>query len=102
MAVGGSPEGRLEGARQGLVIAAAIVAFGFLASRLLGVARTAIIANEFGASPELDAYWVAFRIPDLIFQVLAGATLGSAFIPYLRGCTSARALNRPGSWRATS
>ncbi len=81
MAVGGSPEGRLEGARQGLVIAAAIVAFGFLASRLLGVARTAIIANEFGASPELDAYWVAFRVPDLIFQVLAGATLGSAFIP---------------------
>ncbi len=81
MAVGGSPGGRLGGAREGLMIAGAIVAFGFLGSRLLGVARTAVIANEFGATPELDAYWVAFRVPDLIFQVLAGATLGSAFIP---------------------
>lgn len=81
MTAGGAPEGRLGAARQGLVIAGAIVAFGFLGSRLLGVARTAVIANEFGASPELDAWWVAFRVPDLIFQVLAGATLGSAFIP---------------------
>ena len=62
-------------------MATAIVAFGFLGSRLLGVARTAAIADAFGASPELDAYWVAFRVPDLIFQLLAGATLGSAFIP---------------------
>tara|TARA_B100001123_G_scaffold295302_1_gene329284 strand:- start:3185 stop:4789 length:1605 start_codon:yes stop_codon:yes gene_type:complete len=81
MAIGDSPLDRMGIARQGLLIAGAIVAFGFLGSRLLGLARTAIIANEFGASPELDAYWVAFRIPDLIFQVLAGATLGSAFIP---------------------
>lgn len=81
MAAEGSSEGRLDGARQGLAIAAAIVAFGFLGSRLLGVVRTAAIADAFGASPELDAYWVAFRVPDLIFQVLAGATLGSAFIP---------------------
>lgn len=65
----------------GLVVAAAIVAFGFFGSRLLGVVRTMAIASAFGASPELDAYWVAFRVPDLIFQVLAGATLGSAFIP---------------------
>ena len=81
MAAGGSPGGGPGNAREGLLIAGAIVALGFLASRLLGVARTAIIANEFGASPELDAYWVAFRVPDLIFQALAGATLGSAFIP---------------------
>ncbi len=65
----------------GLVVAAAIVAFGFFGSRLLGVVRTMAIASAFGASPDLDAYWVAFRVPDLIFQVLAGATLGSAFIP---------------------
>jgi putative peptidoglycan lipid II flippase len=65
----------------GLALAAAIIALGFLGSRLLGVVRTVVIASVFGASPELDAYNVAFRIPDLIFQVLAGATLGSAFIP---------------------
>ncbi|MCH8139847.1 MAG: hypothetical protein IH926_13050, partial [Proteobacteria bacterium] len=56
-------------------------AAGFLASRLLGLVRSVAIADSFGDSPELGAYWVAFRLPDLIFQLLAGATLGSAFIP---------------------
>jgi putative peptidoglycan lipid II flippase len=65
----------------GLAIAAAIVAFGFIGSRLLGILRTVAIADAFGAAPELDAYRVAFLVPDIIFQVLAGATLGSAFIP---------------------
>jgi putative peptidoglycan lipid II flippase len=67
--------------RQSLLLAVATVAFGFLGSRILGVVRTSVIASEFGTSADLDAYFVAFRIPDLIFQVLAGATLGSAFIP---------------------
>jgi putative peptidoglycan lipid II flippase len=65
----------------GVAGAAIIVAVGFLGSRLLGVVRTMAIADAFGTTPDLDAYWVAFRLPDLIFQVLAGATLGSAFIP---------------------
>src|SRR5436309_11182647 len=64
-----------------LTLAAVIVAAGFLGSRLLGLLRSVIIAHTFGTSPELDAYWVAFRLPDLVFQVLAGATLASAFIP---------------------
>ncbi len=63
-----------------MATAAAIVSAGFLASRLLGLLRSAAIADAFGG-PELSAYWVAFRLPDLIFQLLAGATLGSAFIP---------------------
>lgn len=84
----------------GLAIAAAIVAAGFLGSRLLGVLRTVAIANAFGSSPDLDAYNVAFRIPDLIFQVLAGATLGSAFIPVF-----SRLMRREGedeAWRLAS
>ena len=67
--------------RPSLAAAAAIVAAGFFGSRLLGVLRSVAIANAFGTSPELSAYWVAFRLPDLVFQLLAGATLGSAFIP---------------------
>ena len=79
----------------GLLIAAAIVAFGFIGSRLLGVVRTAAIAEQFGSSPDIAAYRVAFLVPDLIFQVLAGATLGSAFIPVF-----ARLYRRDGSERA--
>lgn len=64
-----------------LAFAASVVALGFLGSRLLGLLRTVVIADQYGTSPDIDAYFVAFRLPDLIFQLLAGATLGSAFIP---------------------
>src|SRR6185295_14254510 len=43
--------------------------------------RSVAIAHAFGTDPELSAYWVAFRLPDLVFQLLAGATLSAAFIP---------------------
>ena len=83
-----------------LAMAASVVALGFLASRLLGLVRTVVIAHQFGTSPDLDAYFVAFRIPDLIFQLIAGATLGSAFIP-----TFARIVGDRGEregWRLAS
>lgn len=67
--------------QQGVAAAAGVVAAGFLASRLLGLLRSVVIADAFGTEPELAAYWVAFRIPDLVFQLLAGATLSAAFIP---------------------
>jgi len=61
--------------------AAGIVGLGFLGSRILGLLRSIILAEAFGTDPELAAYWVAFRIPDLVFQLIAGATLSAAFIP---------------------
>jgi putative peptidoglycan lipid II flippase len=73
--------GAWSSARPSLALASAIVAGGFLGSRLLGLGRTIAIAVGFGTGPEVGAYWVAFRLPDLVFQLLAGATLGSAFIP---------------------
>ncbi len=66
---------------QGVAWAAVVVAAGFLLSRLLGLLRSVVIADAFGTEAELAAYWVAFRIPDLVFQLLAGATLSAAFIP---------------------
>ncbi len=83
-----------------LAVAASIVALGFLGSRLLGLLRTVAIAHQFGTSPNLDAYFVAFRIPDLVFQLLAGATLGSAFIPTFARVMGARG-NRE-AWRLAS
>ena len=58
-----------------------MVMFFFVLSRATGLLREVIIADEFGASAALDAYLAAFRIPDLIFQLVAGGALGSAFIP---------------------
>ena len=80
--------------------AAGVVAAGFVASRLLGLVRSAAIADAFGTDPELGAYWIAFRLPDAIFQLLAGATLSAAFIP-----TFSRVVLRSGEaegWRLAS
>ncbi|MCI0346096.1 MAG: murein biosynthesis integral membrane protein MurJ [Chloroflexi bacterium] len=63
-------------ARAGLIVSAA-----FLASRILGYVRITITTAIFGASPELDAFFAAFRLPDLIYQLVAAGALGSAVVP---------------------
>lgn len=97
---GGSAVGQSPFEPPSLAMAASVVALGFLGSRLLGLVRTVVIAHQFGTSPDLDAYFVAFRIPDLIFQLLAGATLGSAFIPTFARVVTDRG-DREG-WRLAS
>jgi putative peptidoglycan lipid II flippase len=84
----------------GLAAAATVVAIGFFGSRLLGLLRTVVIAKTFGTSPELSAYWVAFRLPDMIFQLLAGATLASAFIPVFSRYFTRR--SSEDAWRLAS
>lgn len=61
--------------------AATLVMVFFMLSRLLGIFRDVVIAAQFGTSPELESYLAAFRLPDLIFYVITGGALGSAFIP---------------------
>ena len=87
-------------ASEGLAAAAIIVAVGFFGSRFLGLLRTVAIARSFGTSPELGAYWVAFRLPDMVFQVLAGATLASAFIPVFSRYFTRQ--SREEAWRLAS
>lgn len=54
---------------------------GILASRLLGLVRERAVADIFGRSPATDAYYAAFSIPDLMYYLLIGGALSSAFIP---------------------
>ncbi len=68
-----------------LVRAGLVVTGAFLASRVLGWVRTAVLLAVFGAGRDLDAYLAAFRIPDAIFQLVAAGALGSALIPVLAG-----------------
>lgn len=50
-------------------------------SRFLGLIRDAIIAGKFGSNEFTDAYRLAFSVPDLLFFLIAGGALSSAFIP---------------------
>jgi putative peptidoglycan lipid II flippase len=65
----------------GVIRAAVVVVLGFLASGVLGVIRTAAYSANFGAGSELDVFFAAQRIPEMVFTLVAGGALGSAFIP---------------------
>ncbi len=58
-----------------------ILTAAFIASRVLGLLRTSMFAFVFGTNNISDAYLQAFLIPDLIFNIVAGGALSSAFIP---------------------
>lgn len=77
-----------------------IVAGGTLLSRLLGLARDVIIAGRFGTGPEIEAYRAAFALIDVIYIVIAGGALGSAFIPVFSGLLTQE--RREDAWRLAS
>ncbi len=61
--------------------AAAIIAASYVLSNVAGFVARILIAQQFGTGAEHDAFRAAFQIPDLLFSLLAGGALGSAFIP---------------------
>jgi len=52
-------------------------------SRILGFVRDVLIAKVFGASIETDAFFVAFRIPNLLRRIFAEGAFSQSFIPIL-------------------
>ncbi len=50
-------------------------------SRIAGYARDVVIAYFFGATASTDAFWVAFRIPNLLRRLFAEGSLTISFIP---------------------
>jgi putative peptidoglycan lipid II flippase len=74
-----------------------IVAGGYLLSRVLGLARDVLILNQFGTGREIDAYRASFGILDLIYLVIAGGALGSAFIPVFSSLLTNK--QEPDAWR---
>ena len=72
----------------------------FIASRLLGLLRELVISYQFGTSRSLDAYQAAFRVPDLIFQIVAAGAMGAAFIPPFTAYLARR--HEHDAWRMAS
>lgn len=58
-----------------------VVMITLLLSRILGFIREVIIANVYGASIETDAFFAAFTIPDVMFNLLIAGALSSGFMP---------------------
>jgi putative peptidoglycan lipid II flippase len=61
--------------------AGGIMVFALTLSRVLGLLRDTEIGSKFGLLGANDSYRIAIQIPDLIFMLIAGGGLSSAFIP---------------------
>jgi putative peptidoglycan lipid II flippase len=64
-----------------LARSAGLAAAATLTSRILGLARDQVLAALFGAGNEMDAFIVAFRIPNLARDLFAEGAMSAAFVP---------------------
>src|SRR5258707_6710811 len=85
----------LPGAR--LARSASVTGAATLASRILGLARDQVLAALFGAGNEMDAFVVAFRIPNLVRDLFAEGAMSAAFVPTFTGHLTRR--GRADAWR---
>lgn len=88
----------LNGKINSITAAAGVVALFSFLSRLLGVVRDRILAGQFGAGSTLDIYYAAFRVPDLIFNLLVLGALSAGFIPIFTAYLKDEA-SRQAAWR---
>ena len=61
--------------------AAGLIGVATFSSRILGFIRDVVLAQLFGASAAADAFYVAYRIPNLLRELFAEGSMSSAFIP---------------------
>ena len=73
---------------------------GFALSSLIGLINRMLYSGVFGTGVSLDAFFSANRVPDILFALMAGGALASAFIPIFT--TFLTQGNRPSAWRLAS
>src|SRR3989344_7057782 len=68
---------------RGMQAAAYILALSSLTSSILALLRDRLLAHLFGAGPQLDMYYAAFRIPDMVFIGIGALVSAYMLIPEL-------------------
>lgn len=79
-----------------------VVAGSFGLAAAVGLVRNMVIAQQFGIGAELDAYYAAFKLPDLLFTIVAGGALATAFIPVFAEALATPEHGRQDAWRLAS
>ena len=80
-----------------LLKALATISSMTLVSRILGFVRDAVIARMFGAGLYTDAFFVAFRLPNLLRRLFAEGAFAQAFVPILGEYRNTRTLEETRS-----
>jgi len=86
--------------RGGMARHALIVMVMTVLSGLLGILRESVVAGQFGTGDAYAAYVAAFRLPNIIYFLVIGGALGSAFIPVFTAYLARR--DDEGAWRLAS
>jgi putative peptidoglycan lipid II flippase len=73
--------GILNSKQKGIKKATLIMVVSVLISRVLGLLRDRFLAGYFGASIDLDIYFTAFRIPDLVYSIIFAGGITVSFLP---------------------
>jgi putative peptidoglycan lipid II flippase len=84
-----------EEAAPRLARSAGLFGLATMASRILGLVRDQVLAFYFGAGDAMDAFRVAFRVPNLVRDLFAEGAMSAAFVPTFTG-----ELTRDGKPRA--
>ena len=69
-----------------VVRAAGVVGLATMVSRIFGFLRDMVVAALFGAGLATDAFFVAFRIPNLLRRLLGEGSLTVSFVPVFTAC----------------
>jgi putative peptidoglycan lipid II flippase len=80
-----------------LARSAGLIGVATMTSRVLGVARETVLAALFGAGDDMDAFNVAFRIPNLLRDLFAEGAISAALVPTFTRTLAAR--GRAAAWR---
>lgn len=80
--------------------AAGVIGAATFSSRILGFIRDMVLARLFGATPAADAFFVAYRIPNLLRELFAEGSMSSAFIPVFTEYHTTRA--KQDAWELAS
>src|SRR5262245_5944980 len=72
---------KVQDENHSVVRAAGLIGVATFSSRILGFIRDMVLARLFGATPAADAFFVAYRVPNLLRELFAEGSMSSAFIP---------------------
>jgi putative peptidoglycan lipid II flippase len=80
--------------RQSLLRSTSLVSIMTFLSRIMGFIRDMVIAQTFGAQAGMDAFFVAFRIPNFMRRLFAEGAFSQAFVPVLAEYQKTRSIDQ--------
>ncbi len=76
-----SPNNSSISANRQIALAAGTVMIAYVFSSVINLAKGVVILRAFGTGMENEAFWAANRVSEVLFNLVAGGALASAFIP---------------------